>query len=586
MKHYTTKHKQLTHLLYGCIGVLLCVTIVSTYSSSTSAVTSEAKSSNASVTVSSACSMDSSVDTAHTATLPNGIFSGSSGYYPNGIGKTTITTVCNDNSGYAIYAVGYTGNTTTGGNNNKLHSTTLGTSDYDISTGTSKSGNTSYWMMKVTKVTDATQSYNPNNLTIIGTYGSSDYHTVPASYDKVATYSTSTDVALGSKIETTYAAYISPTQPASTYTGKVKYVLVHPNSNDPNSYIVNFISNGGTGTMTAQSIPVGTATALNSNTFTAPTGYLFKEWNTKADGTGTSYANGASVTDLGDAGGTVTLFAIWEKPKTIADLTYMQEFATLSSNDKTSVLNSMTENTEYILKDSRDEKKYYIAKLPDGNVWMTQNLDHDINSSYNYNSTNTDVPANWSDTLTSTYATGTTTWNDSKTTPESYDPGDRCWNGALDPNYSTNLDTGTTACSSITTTPDHYHIGNYYNWTASVAMQNSSSYTADNTDVNQSICPAGWMLPKKTGSGSFYDLVNGRYTAGTSGNIQSSPVYFVYGGHWTGSSSYVSSYGFYWSSVVRASDLSYYLYFSVDGRLYPRYGDNRGFGLLVRCLAR
>ena len=67
----------------------------------------------------------------------------------------------------------------------------------------------------------------------------------------------------------------------------------------------------GTGTMASQSIYEGTATPLNSNTFTAPAGYEFIGWNTAQDGSGTTYANGASVTDLAFAGESVTLYAMW-----------------------------------------------------------------------------------------------------------------------------------------------------------------------------------------------------------------------------------------------------------------------------------
>ena len=67
----------------------------------------------------------------------------------------------------------------------------------------------------------------------------------------------------------------------------------------------------GTGTMASQSIYEGTATPLNSNTFTAPAGYEFIGWNTAQDGSGTTYANGASVTDLALAGESVTLYAMW-----------------------------------------------------------------------------------------------------------------------------------------------------------------------------------------------------------------------------------------------------------------------------------
>ena len=80
----------------------------------------------------------------------------------------------------------------------------------------------------------------------------------------------------------------------------------------PNTYTVNYNGNGSTsGTMSSSSHTYGTAKALNANAF-AKTGYYFKSWNTKEDGTGTSYADNASVTNLTATNkGSVTLYAQW-----------------------------------------------------------------------------------------------------------------------------------------------------------------------------------------------------------------------------------------------------------------------------------
>lgn len=46
------------------------------------------------------------------------------------------------------------------------------------------------------------------------------------------------------------------------------------------------------------------------------TGYTFTGWNTRADGKGTKYANGATVKGICSVnGGTVTLYAQWSKIK-------------------------------------------------------------------------------------------------------------------------------------------------------------------------------------------------------------------------------------------------------------------------------
>ncbi len=77
-------------------------------------------------------------------------------------------------------------------------------------------------------------------------------------------------------------------------------------------YTVHFDANGGSGTMSDQTINVNTATALTSNAFTAPANSVFAGWNTAADGGGTSYTNGQSVTDITTPGKTITLYAQWE----------------------------------------------------------------------------------------------------------------------------------------------------------------------------------------------------------------------------------------------------------------------------------
>ena len=74
-----------------------------------------------------------------------------------------------------------------------------------------------------------------------------------------------------------------------------------------NTYAVTFDSNSGTGTqMTNLSITAGTATPLTANSYSR-TGYTFGGWNTLANGSGTSYANSASVTLFANT----TIYAQW-----------------------------------------------------------------------------------------------------------------------------------------------------------------------------------------------------------------------------------------------------------------------------------
>ena len=81
---------------------------------------------------------------------------------------------------------------------------------------------------------------------------------------------------------------------------------------EPTELTVTFEANGSAeypveGTMAPQSVTAKKDTALNANTFTRE-GYNFLNWNTAADGTGESYADGATVNLTADT----TLYAQWE----------------------------------------------------------------------------------------------------------------------------------------------------------------------------------------------------------------------------------------------------------------------------------
>ena len=235
-KSYSNINHQdpVNHILGFCLASLLSFAFVSAIIMSSLhifAVTSQED--EVSITVPSSCTMGGNIASGdeHTTTLTPGTYSGDDSDYANGIGKTTLTTFCNDYNGFSIYAIGYTGNTY---GNNTLTGTNTGVT---IPTGVYASGDTtSKWSMKVNKVTDST-TYNPNNMTITNSF--SDWHNVPSTYTQVASYhastgSSMTDNDLGAKVTTTYAAYVSTNQAADTYQGQVKYTMVHPyNATEP-----------------------------------------------------------------------------------------------------------------------------------------------------------------------------------------------------------------------------------------------------------------------------------------------------------------------------------------------------------------
>lgn len=78
-----------------------------------------------------------------------------------------------------------------------------------------------------------------------------------------------------------------------------------------NSYSIMFDNNTGLGSMENQKMTYDTETKISKNVFTK-VGYTFVGWNTKADGTGTSYSNEESVKNL-SSGDSITLYAQWKK---------------------------------------------------------------------------------------------------------------------------------------------------------------------------------------------------------------------------------------------------------------------------------
>jgi len=76
--------------------------------------------------------------------------------------------------------------------------------------------------------------------------------------------------------------------------------------NAPTTYTVTYNANGGTGAPANQTKTQGTALTLTTDKPTR-TGFTFDKWNTAANGSGTSYASGASYTT--DAA--LTLYAQW-----------------------------------------------------------------------------------------------------------------------------------------------------------------------------------------------------------------------------------------------------------------------------------
>jgi len=592
---------------------LVGLTVVSALALSSSIPSAHAEDSfttTTTINVLESCSMTANVNTAHTGSIINGTYSGTD--YPSGIGQTTLKAFCNDNSGFAIYAIGYT--------NNEYGNTTLhwsGASDTSdttnaINTGLYTAGSTtnSTWSMKLTSVSGTyapTISDGTNN-----TENFTTWHVVPQEYTKVAYRTAGTDTdnsgtGIGSSLTTTYDAYISNTQPAGTYIGQVKYTLVHPNKVDnsnkpvaplkdsdcpagyvcyaPNaSDIEGSMSSLGAITSSPKAGRISVGTSAATINLIAPNykraGFGFAGWSTdfEADNNSTIYGPNETITI--EAGSLSTngmiLYPVW-----IASTGNLQGWNGCSSLADIPTSGRATLASMTALKDTRDNNVYTVAKLADGKCWMTENLR--LNNEATITTANTQsnngsfggvftslpqsVDLNWSSNTSNNLYTGLTAY----TLPQ------------LNTN-NTNIGgknaSGTDLSISHNTSNDHvqwYSYGNYYSWAAAIA--DTTAHNINNEIVTStSICPTGWRLPiggqsTVNTTGDFYILTktlmdgtepnnpNGGYSyyqgtvdgvdlgATASSSLRNYPNNFIYSGYWYGSSALNrGNYGYYWSS--------------------------------------
>ena len=592
--------------------------------------------STATVTVPVACTMEGTTGTAHTAEIPNGIDSRSSSYYPNGIGTTTLKAYCNDNEGFAVYAVGYTGDTI---GNTYLRDSNLGQTA-DIATGTADSGGTSSWSMKIGVTTG---TYTPiiagsssDTERQSGDIDYSGWAAVPSAYARVAYRNSGTDIsngnvsAEGASLTTTYAAYISPTQQSGNYAGKVKYTLVHPANEIPlsaqatRSGRICYYPNGGNveGAMGCQTIPSSgtslgvtpTSAVLLASNYSRE-GYGFAGWSTTydySDDTGFLGPQEYITFTEGQYSGSnpgLSLYAHWVR--TAGDLQSWSGCSSLTSGAVTA------------LKDRRDNEVYAVAKLADGNCWMIENL--------RLENTNSD---NATGAMAQGYggqfvglADPETSWMTSTnyTTPNSLystdganntinlgtnDAGNRIphYNNTNTPTDVSSRPQGPTKNSAINSTSNAgmYSYGNYYTWSAAIA--DTSYYNDSNQSITTtSICPSGWHLPQSGSKANIavsdfwklsratigYDPANfandSFYYTGTSEGTGASDAMRAYPNNFVYSSKIDQSIynrgfqGHYWSSTGGLNNYGYCLYLD-SSTLAPAYALYRHYGGTVRCM--
>ena len=364
-----------------------------------------------------------------------------------------------------------------------------------------------------------------------------------------------------------------------------------------NTFTVEFDANGGTGTMNPQKIEQGVATALVANSFTAPTRTVFDGWNTMPDGSGVSYTDGQSVTDLVNVGGTITLYAQWKAFCT--GYTIMQN---LNSSNIDTILPGA--NSTAVVCDVRDNQNYRIGRLADGKVWMLENLN--LTGGVTLSADDTDA--------TSEYVSGFVTGDNRLVglgnairLPESQSTGFGLTSGSKAWIYNS----GNKAdCGAGQNTPCY----SYYSWAAATlgGMQSDgfTMETRNGYNAAASICPKSWRLPTSTTSdatatnngnwktGDWYALATaygvnlddnyGRTDAVFYNNAGPGTVpNFLTAGYQYMGGNNEPNYGYYWSATFSENGYymsSYDFYFSPSGAgLGNAYSS---MGRAVRCIMR
>ncbi len=387
----------------------------------------------------------------------------------------------------------------------------------------------------------------------------------------------------------------------------------------------------GTGSMdNMTNITYDAGATLTSNSFSCGEGYSFAGW--KRDNTGSLITDGgrADKFDVDANGDTVQLYAQWNiddhfiagmreagKTKMTAndgkDYYKMQDMTSSICNFvPTATTND--NNEEIQLVDTRDGKTYWVSKLKDGKCWMTQNLDLDLSTSKALTPSDSDVTASWTPNRNMYAPNQVGSWTVKIDSADSYDPGNWYYQegaSVVEHNYTTNG-----ANANFNTTPFvsngmHGHIGNYYNFQAFSAINDSTSMKSTGT-TNTSICPKGWTLPSDyLGLLSAYGAISVNGSTVTTINekaLMAKPLYFVRSGTVIGSSNGDPGYVNYPGIILMYPTNRYYyarvgfvdMWQEFVLQVYnpaqfndpsntntisqSQYG--RGAGITVRCVAR
>lgn len=367
-------------------------------------------------------------------------------------------------------------------------------------------------------------------------------------------------------------------------------------TNNQTGYVLSMSTADGTTNLTNVADNTKTIPTLSSTAGSTPSTLDANTWGYKKD-TG-NYIPFASTTILSNntrtnEDSTTLTFAAkvdYTKPSGLYEqdlvFTATPNMATYYIQDLDPVL--CTEEPLEVI-DSRDGNTYYVAKLKDGNCWMLNNLQLGDEL----------AATSGSMTLTPSDSNVSQDWTLTNKIPS---PGNMPYAVTTDDvsgGIAYAYDNNAFYCAPDGT---NNYKSCYYNWYTATAGKGTSNVTGKNTtgvDVNESICPRGWVLPR-SGSDSTtnnFSILNSYYPTATDMLVSpSTAIDNVNGVSKPGflASGYYASSGFggsgvvgdYWSRTTYSSGQGNYLVIFNTGSfdVNSQYHGGKYHGLPVRCL--
>ena len=337
-------------------------------------------------------------------------------------------------------------------------------------------------------------------------------------------------------------------------------------------------NNADAGSMTSakvNNLELGQQTLAASNF--SRTDYSFAGWSLDSDA-GNKLLNSQNVTIYGpnesitidsafyanaNQDKEVTLYAVWLP----VDSNYtMQSFGSTQCNNM--------ELGEFIaLRDTRDNNVYSVARLEDGNCWMTENLRLDP-STTTFSSSNTNSPTGeFIANANNSTSANTLCNNDDATCIDTIRFNTNAINRSLSPSHNSN---------SINNS--WYSYGVMYNWYT--ASAGNGTYNTSSINVTGDICPVGWRLPTGGQNGEFATLntlANNDSTVTDAGLVKF-PDNFIYSGDFNyNTPNGRNGYGRYWSATPDGN-LNAYRLGIVSSGATPTGSYQKWDAFAIRCI--